>query len=778
MLNARRRKRYLEAHHRHYEAAWDLARGGILVYLRDRRSRATLLDARHKGPAPDVIVAASATLEEKEHDIRLSRLGRAEAAVFRSADGRKARIEFAAQDGEVRIERTVTLRADSAWIEETIALQNVSDHDLLIDRYPDWAAAGKTAVAGDLYHWGVNPGGVDYVLAGLRIAGDYARTEYVTPACGYPFFHNRGRFADMGKTAITLVAGHHGAVLPCILAYSEKARSGVLLSCLHDRCLRYVRMYGDQRAKAGTITAQVWWARWLGPRERQEVATWHLVPFADDYGAMLDAYRHWLADEHGIVPPSDGPRHLDELFAACTHPVVLNAVGHCDRFKPYVDAAAKVGCTAFWWGKPWLDSIDVDKRAWMSRCQPQTRGYKYAPTTKYGGEKAIRRLSAYIHKRGMKDIAWVTGYGLTVFDPLYREHPEAFVRLRRPAKRQPARDVPGHELIPHFDNNAGVDDEYVYPPFGGATVGADTTNPHWRKFWLHNQEYWAANGVDGIFFDSFNPMPPNYALRPWPGQIGLEIIALQREARRLARRENPDFFSFTEGGGYLMATVNDFTHTWHGATPPPLPPYRTRPLSPEEEARFLRDELLSMIPGARSWVFVAGEDDASRPRVLFTMFGGRLPVLSMFATGAQKAPITNEPEYWAYFRPRPADDPAPQEKAHWETVARQWRLRMAHPELKSGRLEFWAVRADDPAVFAFLRIKGRRAILVVLNFRAEAVACRLRINWKAAGFKPRARLAPRDLLRDECLPPASAAEFGRGYTIRVPARDGVVASLS
>ena len=35
-----------------------------------------------------------------------------------------------------------------------------------------------------------------------------------------------------------------------------------------------------------------------------------------------------------------------------------------------------------------------------------------------------------------------------------------------------------------------------------------------------------------------------------------------REARRLARQANPDFFSFTEGGGYLMATVNDFTHTW------------------------------------------------------------------------------------------------------------------------------------------------------------------------------------------------------------------------
>lgn len=101
------------------------------MYLPDRRSQTTLIDVRRGGPGLDIVVSASPTLEKK------------------------------------------------------VALRNVSDHDLLIDRYPDWEAAGKTAVAGDLYHWGVNPGGVDYVLDGLRIGGDYAGTEYVTPACGY-----------------------------------------------------------------------------------------------------------------------------------------------------------------------------------------------------------------------------------------------------------------------------------------------------------------------------------------------------------------------------------------------------------------------------------------------------------------------------------------------------------------------------------------------------------------------------------------------------------------
>ena len=785
-LSVTRRGRWVRAQHPAYEAVWDLARGGTLVYLRDRRSRCTLLDARRGGPGPDLVVAASATLEEKEHDIRLSALGRADVQVFASPDGRQLRLEFAVQGAAVRVERTLTLRADSAWIEERVALRNVCDHDLLIDRYPDWAAAGKTAVAGDLYHWGVNPGGVDYALAGLRVGGDFTTTEYVTPACGYPFFYNRGRFAEMGDTAISLVAGHHGAVLPCAMAYSEPAQCGVLLSCLHERSLRYVRLSADQATQTGALALQVWWARWLAPGERQEVATWHLVPFVGDYGDMLEEYRHWLAAEHGIVPPVDAAPHLDALFVACTHPVVLHGLGHCDLMRPYVDAARAVGCTAFWWGKPWLDSIDVDPRAWMSRCQPQTRDYRYGVTTRYGGEAAVRGLTDYIHARGMKDIAWVTGYGLTVFDPLYRAHPEMFVRLRRPVARQPTGAIPGHELIPVFDNNAGVDDEFIYPPFGGATIGGDTTNPHWRRFWLHNQEYWAANGVDGIFFDSFNPMPPNYALRPWPGQISLEIVALQREARRRARAVNPDFFSFTEGGGYLMATVNDFTHTWPGATPPPLPPFRTAPLTAAEEARFLRDELLSMIPGARSWATVANvSGDAANPldrsvwpRVLFLMFSGRMPVLQMFGTGAQAQPIRNEPEYWTYFRPRPADDPAPAEKAHWASVKRLWDLRMAHPELKSGRLEFRAVSTDDPAVFAFLRVKDRHATLIVLNFATEPAHGAVWVDWHAAGVRPPRRLVMRELLTGQPWPAATAARLAAGWRADVPARSGLVLKLT
>ena len=62
-----RRDHLLLARHPAYETIWDLDRGGTLVYLRDRRSQVDLLDARAGGPAPGVVISASATLEEKEH---------------------------------------------------------------------------------------------------------------------------------------------------------------------------------------------------------------------------------------------------------------------------------------------------------------------------------------------------------------------------------------------------------------------------------------------------------------------------------------------------------------------------------------------------------------------------------------------------------------------------------------------------------------------------------------------------------------------------------------
>ena len=380
----------------------------------------------------------------------------------------------------------------------------------------------------------------------------------------------------------------------------------------------------------------------------------------------------------------------------------------------------------------------------------------------------------------MKFGTWVTGYGLTGFDPIYRQHPEAFVRLRRPVYLS----TDSNPSWPGYDMTVGRYDPWIYPPFGGASIGSDTTNPIWRHFWMHNQEYWAAHGVDGIFFDSFNPMPPNYALRPWPGQISLEIVNLQREARRRAQAVNPDFFTFTEGGGYLMATVNDFTHTWHGVKPPPLPPFRTRPLTPEEEARFLRDEAYSMLPGARAWANVSESGDRpggqltrSRPRVLYNFFSGRMPVLGMYYLGAQPEPIRNETDYWAYWKPYPADQPHPTEAAHWQQVKALWQVRQAHPELRAGRLDIEHVAAGDLAVHPFLRVKDGAMTLGAVNFRQQEVTCTCTVDLAAAGIAPDETLHPRELLTDTPLPACTAAALAAGYPVTIPARDGVVIKL-
>ena len=39
------------------EYAWDMARGGILVYVKELHSDAVLIDARKGGPAPDMVIS-------------------------------------------------------------------------------------------------------------------------------------------------------------------------------------------------------------------------------------------------------------------------------------------------------------------------------------------------------------------------------------------------------------------------------------------------------------------------------------------------------------------------------------------------------------------------------------------------------------------------------------------------------------------------------------------------------------------------------------------------
>lgn len=779
-MNVTHEGNVVRAEHPAAVLCWDLARGGVLVYLHNRRSDVTLIDARGGGPGPDLVFSVSAALEDEPHDLSLSAMGTAEAEILCTSDGSRIKVRLTARGQELKVVREISLDADSDWIEERLFLENTDERDLLIDRHPAWDQAGG-AVAGDLYDHRIEPGGVDYRLAGLRLGENWAEDEYVMPACGYPFFYNRGRFAEMGEVTINMVAGHHGAVFPGVMAYHDQKQSGLLYACLSERSMRYIHVAGDEPTQTGTLAMRIWWARWLSPGERQEVATFYLVPFAGEYGRMLDRFRHWLADEHGIHGPTRQSSRIDEMFVGILPNPLSSVLGDFRLLKPYLDVMKEIGCTVYWQNDNWLDAADVVEGALLSRCMPILRHGRYDTTDRFGGEEAHRDLRDYVHAQGMMYMIWITGSGSTTFTSLYKEHREAFITLRRPIENA----MDSHPQWPGFDFSLGWEDDWVYHPFGGPTVGPDHTHPRWREFWLKNQEYWIANGVDGIFFDSFNPMPPNYALRPWPGQISLELNNLQRDARRRNQEINPDFFSMTEGGGYLLATVNDFTHTWHGCTPPPLPPYRTRPLTPEEEALFLRDEGLTMIVGARSWRTLVDSShmclqwdlEVTRPRILYSMFTPTMPVLPIFSRTADEREFETQTAYWEEFKPAPADAPDPRDKKQWDYIGSLWRIRQENPELKSGTLDLWAVQAEDAAVNAVLRLKDRAASILAINFRSESVPCKLTVDLHAAGISKEDQLAPRDLLRDAPLGNCTGADLECGYEVSIPSRDAVLIQL-
>jgi glycosidase len=163
--------------------------------------------------------------------------------------------------------------------------------------------------------------------------------------------------------------------------------------------------------------------------------------------------------------------------------------------------------------------------------------------------------------------------------------------------------------------------------------------------------------------------------------------------------------------------------------------------------------------------------------VLYNFFSGRMPVLGMYGAGAQPEPINNETDYWAYWKPYPADQPHPSEAAHWERVKAMWQLRQAHPALRHGAFDIDHATAGDAAVHAFLRVKDDSVILCAVNFRQEAVTTPLVIDIAVVGIAADETLHPVELLTDTQLPACTGAELAAGYGVTIEARDGVVIKL-
>jgi hypothetical protein len=731
------------------EVHYDIERGAIPVYFKNRESDTVFIDGGDGLSHPDISVCLNESLEDDYTEVKLSEMGRAHYESYAGSTG-SVRIEFLASHESISVIRTVTFLPDSPFVSESIEIENISDRPLLIDRYPEWENIGS-AVAGDVFNYQVEAGGVDYCFDGIRINPDSWDDEYVTPACAYPFFHNHGLFAEMGDESINLVAGHHGSVLPCIMAYNESMQEGLLVSCISDQSLAYVHAASSAELQKGTISARLWWARWLNPGERQRAATFIMCAFVGDYADMLVSFRDYISDICRVTSPDDTSEDLlDELFVAKFPTPLIHALGDWKELEPYIDAVSRLGCSAVWQSGAWLDSCDINEKVVLSRCQPVSRNGRYSVTEKLGGEEAFKGYLAYAHSRGMKCITWITGYGISSYSDIFQNHPDAFIRLRKP--QTPMVD---HPSWPGYDLSVGRGDPYLYSPFNCSGIAGDTTNRHWRELWIATHAYWAEQGVDGFFFDSFNPMTPNYNVRPWPGQIAQAIVPLQREARAEAKKYNPDFFTFTEGGGFRMAGVNDFTHTWREAGPPPLPPFRKRELTPREEALFLRDEMLSLLPGSRFWMGFndAGHRtdrdinmDSIRPRILYTMLAKGMPVIHLFACDKNQRSFVTETEYWDQWQPCPANAPDANEWRMVEYVQKLWSLRMGQSALKSGSVTLAGVRADNAAVISFVRQSDNEIIIVALNFNYEDTACRIEVDLDTIGIEQGASVICKELL--------------------------------
>jgi glycosidase len=120
----------------------------------------------------------------------------------------------------------------------------------------------------------------------------------------------------------------------------------------------------------------------------------------------------------------------------------------------------------------------------------------------------------------------------------------------------------------------------------------------------------------------------------------------------------------------------------------------------------------------------------------------------------------------------------PRDVELWDYFGRLWRLRQAHPELKSTATGPEPVAADDAGVFAYLRRGAGQATLVAINFRREPVTCRVTVSPAASGLDPAQALAPHELLRETPLTPCTAADLATGYGLTIPPRDAVVVKLT
>jgi len=525
------------------ELYFDKSCGGALRQTIELQSGIKYFSEGEHHKRPDIVLVCN------DEEIRLSTMELVSSHLFKSEDGGLTELVMVSRSKEMEIKQVWRLMDNSNWAKVTLTIKNLKNEDVLIDRYPkDWQQENPGAVAGDLYHYTINPGGVDLNFAGISV-GNWKTLKVVTPEMGYPFFHNRWNFASMNDFSISVTSSPHGLRMPYAMAFNPEAAEGrgggILFTWVDKTCLTYFRFLADNSSQTGQINLQLWYARYLRPFESVTLQPIYIVPFTGHYRPMMREYRSWLIKEHGVAAPKEKWKLLGKMFIVGNNAFGLRENMSFDDIRPYVDRAAQMNARGFWISGAWEDTrYNNNVRVCQNNCCIMPVDDVYTPKAIHGGEKSLKSLIEYIHSKGMKAICWITGGGLPWPSNPVQKYSDWWSYMKYPIPNEKIKNPAWPGTLPGNDRP----NEYLFFPFP-ELCAPDTTSHGWREFWKRSFLKASNLGFDGVFIDSMNPMMPNYRRYPWPGETSMGVIPLHRETRELVKMEC--FTSLKQGVIYV-----------------------------------------------------------------------------------------------------------------------------------------------------------------------------------------------------------------------------------
>jgi glycosidase len=465
----------------------------------------------------------------------------------------------------------------------------------------------------------------------------------------------------------------------------------------------------------------------------------------------------------GIVTPDDSPGWAADalIFEA---QLGFSVFGRT-RYAPYPDVADLAA------DLDRIAGLGFDTVQLMPRQPyPSYNVHDYADvTTSYGDEDALRALVADAHARGMRVILDILMHGVVdrasvrraadgVRNGPYAGRLDESVDLMAADLADPdAAAIPWSRHVLDFEPywRAGSREHHrltvEHPewfttdskgrPTGVYTQAFDLSHPGWREYFTQSAARLVERlGIDGFRFDapSYNDFP-NWSprMRARASAVTVGARGLFRGLRPRLRRLSPDLVLYTEPSGPMwresMDLVYNYDEQWllpavMGALPEPWLRLRGADL-----AAWLRDRDATLPPRATTVHHIDSHDTFWWP------LPGAKWRREQFGLPATRALLT---VFMLCGGPFMSFVGA--EAGLEDTMRALARLRRERPEIGRGAVDYEAVRADSPDVFAVVRRLGDdwSAVLVNLSPRARTVRCDIAIGTPAVdllgGPSPRA----------------------------------------